>query len=66
MQAPRLRQASAKTMSLHGAALRKKAVLLSYCGADQEAGVPISAALRRTFQNVFDDQDHKSITPGTP
>lgn len=48
------------------AALRKEAVFLSYCGADQEAGARISAALRKRFQKVFDYRDGKSITPGEP
>ncbi len=45
------------------AALRKEAVFLSYCGADQAAGARISAALRGRFQNVFDYREG-SITPG--
>jgi hypothetical protein len=48
------------------AALRKEAVFLSYCGADQEAGARVTAALRRKFQSVFDYRDGKSITPGAP
>ena len=48
------------------AALRKEAVFLSYCGADQEAGARIGAILRKRFQQVFDYRDGKSITPGAP
>ncbi len=47
------------------AALRKEAVFVSYTGTDEERVVPLTTALRKRFQTVFDYRDGgQSIEPG--
>jgi hypothetical protein len=49
------------------AARRKEAVFVSYSGADEDRVIPITQALRKRFQSVFDYRDGgQSIEPGQP
>jgi hypothetical protein len=48
------------------AALRKETVFVSYSGKDARIAAELIAALRRSFQTVFDYRDGSSITPGQP
>ena len=48
------------------AALRKETVFVSYSGKDAKVAADIIAALKQTFQEVFDYRDVSSITPGQP
>jgi hypothetical protein len=48
------------------AALRKEAVFVSYSGKDAGIAADLIAALKSSFQTVFDYRDGSSITAGQP